>query len=138
MVNIKPLQLKRVRHCDPGTSGALAPAARRSQSILVRSNPRELGAEITGQCIHGGAAGAGLGVGVVVRIGVDVIGVDSTVGVGDELDAGDADVVGSKKRFVAALQHWVDVVNDRELRAGLVSLWAGWTKRVADRADIGR
>jgi hypothetical protein len=34
----------------------------------------ELGAEIVGESNHSGAAGAGLGVGVVIRVGVDVIG----------------------------------------------------------------
>ena len=53
----------------------------------------------------------------------------------DELDAGDADGVGGEKSLVAALQSRVDVVDDRELGAGLV---AGRAESIADGADIGR
>src|SRR6266446_5102599 len=95
----------------------------------------ELAAEIAGERVHSGPPGAGFGVGVVVRVGVDVVGVESAGAVSDELDPGDADVVGGQKRLVAARQSGVEIVDDRELRA---RLFTGRARRIADGADIGR
>src|SRR5207237_145783 len=81
----------------------------------MRGDPNsrpKLAAEVASQLLHAGTAGAGLGVRVVVRVGVDVVGVDPAVTVSDELDAGDADVVGGEERLIAALQIAVDVVDD--------------------------
>jgi hypothetical protein len=46
-----------------------------------------------GDRLHAGDAGARLGVRVVVRVGVDVVGEGSAPRVDDDLDAGDADAV---------------------------------------------
>ncbi len=85
----------------PNTRGHLGAVARRG---LLMREMGEFGAEIAGEGVHRRAAGAGLGVGIVIGVGVDVVGVDRAVGVGDELDAGDADVVGGEEGFVALLQ----------------------------------
>ncbi len=95
----------------------------------------ELGAEIAGEGVHRRTAGAGFGVRVVVGVGVDVIGIDRAKGVGDELDAGDADVVAGKKLLETVLQRGVDVFDDREFGARLFS---GGAESIADGADIGR
>src|SRR5271166_1221576 len=62
--------------------------------LATRIEAGEFDAEVAGERVHTGAAGASFSVGVVVGVGVDVVGVDRTFRVGDELDAGDTDRVG--------------------------------------------
>src|SRR5713101_7625600 len=68
--------------------------------VAARIETGQLAAEIAGERSHAGTAAAGFGIGVVVGVGVDVVGIDRAVGVGDELDAGDADVVGGEEGLV--------------------------------------
>ena len=51
--------------------------------VAVAGQALELGAQMTGEHRHGGTAGTGFGIAVVVRIGVDVVGVDDACAVGD-------------------------------------------------------
>ena len=95
----------------------------------------ELGPEKAGESGHAGVAGAGFGIGIVVGVGIDIICIESVDYIGDELDTGDLDAILSKECLVAVLQTGIDVVNDRKLRARLIS---GRAERVADRAIIGR
>ena len=95
----------------------------------------EFGAEIAGKRLHAGTVGAGLGFCVVIRIGVDVVGVDRSLAVGDGLDSGNFDAISCEKPLLLVLQTGVDAVDDRELGPGF---FPGRAKCVADGADIGR
>src|SRR3954451_11690395 len=97
-------------------------------SVVASHETRKLSPEKTGQGSHAGEAGASFGVGVVIRVGVDIVCVDRASHICDELDAGDLDVVLCEKYLVAALKTGINVVNNRELRTLLV---AGRAERVA-------
>src|SRR5580704_539392 len=79
----------------------------------------EFVAEEAGERGHAGAAGASLSLRVVIGVGVDVVSINSPVGMADELDPGDLDSVGGDKCFVAPPQPCLDVVDDGEFRARL-------------------
>src|SRR6185437_6103251 len=66
-----------------------------------RLEPRELAAEIARDRPHAGDARLALGVGVVVGVRVDVVGVELAAAVADELDAGDADAVVGEESAIA-------------------------------------
>src|SRR3954452_13900906 len=95
----------------------------------------ELDPEKAGESGHAGVAGAGFGIGVIVGVGIDIVCVDSAGCIGDELDTGDLNAVLTKKCLVAVLQIDINVVNNRELRARLIS---GRAERVVDGANISR
>jgi hypothetical protein len=82
---------------------------------------------------HARAAGASLGVGVAVRIGIDVVGVCGAGCIADELNAGNADVVGREEGLITVLQGGVDPVDDREFRARLPNPGVG---RVSSEVEL--
>ena len=84
--------------------------------------------EMQGDRLHTAPAVLGLGVGIVVRVRVDVVGVCATLRVGNELDARDADVVrgqeGLPGRNEGVIEAWHDLelVTRRDSRTGLTWL----------------
>jgi hypothetical protein len=53
---------------------------------------------------------AGCGFGVVVGVGIDVLGVDETIRVGNEFDAGDVNTIGGEEGVLALFQARVERV----------------------------
>jgi hypothetical protein len=77
---------------------------------------------------------AGFGFGVVVGVGIDVLGVDDTIRVRNEFDAGDVNTISGEEGVLALFQSRVDVVDNGEFGARLFSYW---TEGVADGTDVG-
>src|SRR5262245_2399234 len=74
----------------------------------------QLATEVRRDRTHAGDAGLALGVAVVVRVRVDVVRVELTAHVGDELDAGDPDSVGFEEAAVARDDRMIEVAQDAE------------------------
>src|SRR3569832_1110843 len=64
--------------------------------------------------VRAGAAILGLGVRIVIRVGVDVVKINTTAFVDDELDAGNADAVRRKEALPALDQRVLEVADDLE------------------------
>ena len=87
---------------------------------------------------HAGVRRRGLRGAVVVRIGVDVVGVGDAVAVDDELDAGDVNSVGVQEAGVRPEERVTEVVEDAEQPVfAAISGVPGGAERVVDAAGVG-
>lgn len=88
---------------------------------------------------HTKQSGARLGIGIVVRVRVDVVSVDLAIAVRDNFDTRNTDAIGSQKALVSRDQRIFVSVNDPELlgwsdrRAGARS-----NQRIVDPASVCR